>query len=301
MRWSLVVLVTALLQTLLFVTSSGRPLFPSSESADVFIRGKSATSTRDSSLNAGSAAYRGESKYHKWVYYRSPNGDIVRERAKGAQSVDGLHGDHIFELQMVIKHLKANGLQWTAQDVPTHVQKQVKALINSRKNVAPIYPSVNIKKGQSIKSATAGKASKTVDSARDSYILLSYGTSKSVADDLDNIYKKGIPKAKKSGWVTARKYLGQMLDSSRVLKPGVAEPPTSDSSSGSSGYGSGSESGSASSSTPSSPKGKGKKRARSSSVSSTASGSSDSSYHPGPQRGKRKANRNSGRRVRQKK
>lgn len=231
----------------------------------------------------------------------------MRSKALKGQTVDDRHGDHIFELQMVKKHLTVrNGLKW-GQDVPQSVIEQVTAIVNSRINVAPIDPSTNIQKGQLFKSATAGKAPKKANPIRDGYVLLSYGTSKLVADKLDEVYNRNLKAAKTKNWVSARTFLKEALDSSGILdQPGAVEPPTSpdtpkksapagrrgrkahqpdpgsDSDSSSSGY-----------STPTPPqKGKRKRRA-SSSVSSNVS-SNGSSFKPATPdtKGKRKANAN---------
>ncbi|KAH6910454.1 hypothetical protein BKA70DRAFT_1220382 [Coprinopsis sp. MPI-PUGE-AT-0042] len=139
---------------------------------------------------AGSSKHvRAESQHHKWEYLRDPNGsqdsDIIRMPAT-TQDVQGKQADHIFEVQVVRKHLEASGVPWSK--LPKGVQIAVKELINSKINMAPIEGRINSRKGQAIKSGTNKKPSGVKDQATWTYIQLSFGTAKAVADKLDNIY-----------------------------------------------------------------------------------------------------------------
>jgi len=204
-------------------TFSAALVIPSTESlVDLERRGNGA--------KASSKAYRKNSEAHNYAYKFDQTGGVSRERlSKADRPANGkamimipkTDADHVFEHQMLNSHLAKHNLKY--DDLHPDLKKDVKAILNDPKNMAPVPARVNRGKGQLIKHGLAGKALKP-NKSRDQYTLLSYNSAKKTAKKLDKAFKKNGVDFKGD---TLRKTLRNTMNSAKIMDSKDPSPKSS--------------------------------------------------------------------------
>ncbi|KAH6910451.1 hypothetical protein BKA70DRAFT_1270397 [Coprinopsis sp. MPI-PUGE-AT-0042] len=201
MRWSLV-LATSIALASLLVTFGYSLVIPPQASLDLIVRTGNRESIAEPSKNVRAAALCAD-----WVFMRDPDvsDQMIRMKATDPQSIVGKQADHVLEVQLIWKHMRANGKDYQDNSVvPLAIKKEVKERINSKTNVAIISGPMNARKGSFYRSGTEDKKSGVTDPETCSYIEISFATAKEVARIVDGIYSKANINAKNP---TVEKYL----------------------------------------------------------------------------------------------
>jgi len=218
MRWSLI------LSTSVFVLStfSVALVIPSSESSVDLERRAGGAKTSN---------YRKNAEKHDYLYSFDQTGAVSREKLKSKDrpangrkilKVPKIDADHVFEHQMLNNHLAKHGLKY--DDLDPELQDKVKGILNGPKNMAPVPARVNRRKGQVIKQGMKGKPLKRPNKSSDQYTLLSYGTAKKTAKQLDEAFKEH---GHDFGDNTFHKTLRNTMNSAKIMNPGDPSPEVS--------------------------------------------------------------------------
>jgi len=177
-----------------------------------------------------SKTYRKNSENHDYAYKFDQSGAVTREKLKSADRpangkkmlmIPKTDADHVFEHQMLNNHLAKHNLQYDKLD--PKLQDKVKGILNGPHNMAPVPAGVNRGKGQVVKHGLDGKALKP-NKSRDQYTLLSYGTAKKTAKELDSTFKAAGHDFKGN---TFHKTLRNTMNNAKIMHPNDPSPKSS--------------------------------------------------------------------------
>ncbi|KAK2465428.1 hypothetical protein APHAL10511_002782 [Amanita phalloides] len=132
-----------------------------------------------------------------------------------------LHADHIFEAQMLKKHLQKNGVK-SFKNLPSHLQEKAKEILNAPENMAFIHKDINMAKGKSVGNGLVGKGHPRPDKLRDSYMKASYPSAIDTAKKLDQAFKADPNHSHLAGFEDT---LHNTMNKLKIPKPGVPSPP----------------------------------------------------------------------------
>jgi len=218
MRWSLI------LSTSVFVLSTlSVALVIPSESSSVDLERRAG--------GAKTSNYRKNAENHDYLYSFDKTGAVSRQKlnlkdrpANGRKilKLPKTDADHVFEDQMFNNHLAKHNLKY--QNLDPKLQDKVKGILNGPKNMAPVPARVNRRKGQVIKHGMRGKPLKRPNKSSDQYTLLSYGTAKKTAKQLDEAFKEH---GHDFGDRTFHKTLRNTINNAKIMNPGDPSPETS--------------------------------------------------------------------------